>query len=166
MGKRVSVLLVLLAACSKPPYVVRSTDGGFQVTVPGHWKPRADLHASAEIKMCNPFREQYLIALIVTKFETGRMTIQQHSDATRASIRAAASNFSETGPVALTINGYQAVQYEMRGRVNNIDVVYIHTTIETENHFSQLLAWSLGSKWSANEAVLREVVTSFKKTSP
>lgn len=164
MASRLAVLLVVLAACSRPPHTVKSPDGKFQVTAPGHWSTMTQLHPEAQIRIGNGFREQYMIALIEDKPEADMKILQLHSDATRGIMRKNVSELSESGPTRLTIHGSEAVQYELRGKVNGLSIVYLHTTVEYDSHIAQILAWTLASRWSSNQTVLKDAIQSFKKS--
>jgi hypothetical protein len=90
--------------------------------------------------------------------------LQQHSDLSRDSMKHSVIGYSESGPASLTINGCPAIQYEVRGTVQNVSAIYIQTSVETEKDFVQILAWTLASKWSGNQAILRAAVSSFRKS--
>ena len=45
---------------------------------------------------------------------------------------------------------------------NNINVVFLHTTVDDGDHFQQILAWTLESRWEEQNQLLREVTGSFR----
>ena len=47
--------------------------------------------------------------------------------------------------------------------MDNINVVYFHTTIETNENFHQVLAWTLPSRLKANEPILKAIINSFQE---
>ncbi|MFN7140871.1 MAG: hypothetical protein ACK4UN_16165, partial [Limisphaerales bacterium] len=56
--------------------------------------------------------------------------------------------------------------YEVSGAMENVNIVYLHTTVEDEDYFHQILAWTLKSRFSKHKDELRDVVSSFKSTAP
>jgi hypothetical protein len=56
-------------------------------------------------------------------------------------------NASGTVPVPLTIDGHPALQDELSGTEDNTNVVFLHTTVDDGDHFQQILAWTLKSRW-------------------
>jgi len=45
---------------------------------------------------------------------------------------------------------------------NNTDVVFLHTTVDDGDHFQQILAWTLNSRWEQQNEVLREITGGFR----
>jgi len=159
-------MLLGLAIFRPPaPYPVLSSDGAFQVTVPGSWTKRSDLHDEAELQVANPQQECYVVVLSEPKSDfQSDLTYHKHSDLTRQMIMESLKNGKETaGPKEIEINGLKAVQYEIRGVVDNLEVVYLHTTIDGKTRFHQVLAWTLPSKLTANRPVLESVINSFRE---
>jgi hypothetical protein len=65
----------------------------------------------------------------------------------------------------MDINGNPALQYEIHASVDEIQVTYLHTTLETAEHFHQILAWTLQSRFASNSSELQQVVLSIKPKS-
>jgi hypothetical protein len=111
-----------------------------------------DLNDQADLGMGNYIREAY--ALILTEPKTDfedRMTYETHSDITRENMETMVSGLEETdGIFVTTAAGHEGVSYEIRGSVDGIDIVYLHVTVETDDHIHQILQWSLPSKYKKN----------------
>jgi hypothetical protein len=45
---------------------------------------------------------------------------------------------------------------------NNTNVVFLHTTVDDGDHFQQILAWTLRSRWQQQNGQLREITGSFR----
>src|SRR5436190_9340190 len=71
-------------------------------------------------------------------------------------------NASGTQPVSLTIDGHPALQDELTGTEKGTNVVFLHTTVAGGDHFQQILAWTLKSRWQQQNQQLREVTASFR----
>jgi hypothetical protein len=71
-------------------------------------------------------------------------------------------NASATEPVSLTIDGHPALQDEIAGTEKRSSVVFLHTSVDDGDHFQQILAWTLKSRWQKQNQLLREVTRSFR----
>jgi len=144
--------------------VLRSQNGSIQIKLPKGWKEDKELHDEAELQASNRAGEKYVIDLTDNKEDFEKMSLAEHSEITRGSILEVLTSPQVTGPVELTINGSPAIQYEIRGGTENINVVYLHTTVETPSMFYQVLAWTLKSRFEKNKSELQEVTNSFQES--
>jgi hypothetical protein len=145
--------------------VVKSTDGQFQVTIPSGWSAQSALNDAADIQVANPRTESYVIVLSEPKADFENPTIEWHSELTRTMMLKSLTGGQITaGPKEFQINGQPALQYEIRGTVGSIKVVYLHTTVDTGQHLHQILAWTLPSHYDDNRAEMESVINSFKAT--
>lgn len=71
-------------------------------------------------------------------------------------------NASGTELVSLTIDGHPALQDELTGTEKGTNVVFLHTTVDDGDHFPQILAWTLKSRWQNQNQLLRDVTKSFR----
>jgi len=67
-----------------------------------------------------------------------------------------------TPPSPVTINGNLGRQYEIQGSTSNVKIAYLITTVETAEHFHQIITWTLVSRKDKNQGVLQEVTNSFR----
>jgi hypothetical protein len=42
------------------------------------------------------------------------------------------------------------------------NLVFLHTTVDDDDHFQQILAWTLKSRWQEQNEQLREATNSFQ----
>jgi hypothetical protein len=75
------------------------------------------------------------------------------------------TNASGSESVPLTIDGHPAMQDELSGTKDGTDVVFLHTTVDDGDHFQQILAWTLKSRWQQQNQLLREITGSFRSES-
>jgi hypothetical protein len=47
----------------------------------------------------------------------------------------------------LSSNGHPPLQDELSGTEKGTNVVLLHTTVDDGDHFQQILAWTLKSRW-------------------
>ena len=161
------VILVLLGfiACDllpSQPKRVEFLDQSFAVTMPASWSLRSDLNQVADLQMGNPLKEAYTIIISENKMDFDDIKLEEHSDITRSMIRQGLKNYHESDPEVIDIGGNRALRYRLTGSVDGLNIVYWHVTIETENHYHQMLLWSLKSKFAKNEADFDSVIQSFE----
>ncbi|MBM3156433.1 MAG: hypothetical protein FJ004_04020 [Chloroflexi bacterium] len=125
----------------------------------------SDLNDEADIQVANTKKEAYVIVLSEFKMDfSDDITVEVHSDITRQILLDSLENvIISDEPVELQINGRRALQYEISGRVEGINVVYLHTTVDGEEGFHQIIAWTLPSKYDKNKPLLDSVVNSFRE---
>lgn len=142
-----------------------STDNSSRLVVPSRWEERSDLNAEANLQVADLRAEEYLITISEPKSDfPGNWTFRNHADVTRQllldNLGGAASVSS---PSQLTINGRQAIQYEIRATIQGLKVVYLHTTVDGANTYHQLLAWTLADRYPNNQSVLQTTINSFEE---
>jgi hypothetical protein len=148
----------------KAPQVVLSGDGLCQVSIPSSWSKQADLHAEAELQVGDHRNKCYLIVLSEPKADFDKIDYHRHSELTRASILATLKDGRVTaGPIELEIGGRKAVQYEIQGIIDDMKLIYLHTTVDGRRRFHQVLGWTLPSKIEEHRGNLESVINSFEE---
>lgn len=143
--------------------VIRSADGKLQVSVPPTWKSTTELNDKAELQVSDTTNKMYLIVLTDNKDDYTSMDLDRHSRSTLDTLTKAMTYSNKVGPTNLTIDGNPAVQYEVRGEIKNLNVVYLHTTVETSSHYQQIVAWTLQTTYADREQLLKNIIQSFKE---
>lgn len=155
-----------------PETVLVSSDGTSQLTLPVGWKAENELHDSAELQAANSERKLYVIVLSEVKEALKEeepdtdWNLETHSETTRKLLEdrlKAAGEVEQEEPVSLKIGEYSALQYEIRGKLGDLDVVYLHTTVETPTRFHQVLAWTVPDALDENRAEIDRVIQSFQE---
>jgi bacterioferritin (cytochrome b1) len=103
----------------------------------------------------------YLIVISDAKSAVENITLEKHHQLTRARMLQKMKNASATGTVSLTIDGHPALQDEVSGAPSGTNIVFLHTTVDDGDHFQQILAWTLKSRWQKQNEQLREATNSF-----
>jgi hypothetical protein len=144
--------------------VLVGSDGQSQITLLNGWVEDRELHDSAEIQASKRGSEEYVIVLSENKADFENLTIEQHSEITRGLLVESLTDPEITGPTDVTTVGSNpAVQYEIQGTIEGINVAYLHTTVETPTKYHQILAWTLPSSFERNKPELQQVIQSFKE---
>lgn len=140
-----------------------SNDGLCQISLPAGWSTQTNLHADANIQVANIHDGLYLIVLTESKSDFENMSLEGHSELTRQRFLNNLQNGQIGEPNNFKINDQPALQYQISGTVDNVNIVYLHTTVEGKEHFHQIVAWTLSSKFEKNKAALESVINSFKE---
>lgn len=168
----VPVVAVILAAgvigCgaigNTSPRSVTSADGLSRIMTPPGWKVRHDLNEEADIQLGDLRHNAYLIVLSEKKVDFDNIDYHQHSKLTRTGFMEQLDNARVTaGPTEITVNGRNAVQYELQGSVNGIKIVYRHITVDGETAFHQILTWTVPSAMDQNREAMDFLVNSFEE---
>jgi hypothetical protein len=141
---------------------IASSDGKIKVTVSGMWTKLPELNEQATLQVGYKSKEMYLIVITDAKADFDNMTLEKHHDLTRDRMFQKMKNASATEPVPLTIDGHPALQDELNGTENGTNVVFLHTTVDDGDHFQQILAWTLKSRWQKQNQLLREITKTFR----
>lgn len=161
-------LLLALALCGAAmaaradDVAVISKDKLVKLSVPAEWETM-DLNDAADLQMGSEADEAYLIVLNEVKEDLSGWNLEKHSRVTLGRLLASVTMPTVTGPKSLTIDGHPAVQYEIRGGSHNRNVIYLHTTIDGERLFSQVLAWTLPSKVDTVKPQLVKAINSWRE---
>ena len=140
---------------------IASDDGKIKVTVSGMWTKLPELNKQATLQVGYKSKEMYLIVITDTKAAVGDLTLEQHHQLTRDRMLQKLKNASASESVSLTIDSHPAVQDELSGTKDGTNVVFLHTTVDDSDHFQQILAWTLKSRWQQQNKLLREITRSF-----
>ncbi len=159
----IGVLTLLGQRVDPTPTVITASDGQSQVTVPASWQTSTELNAAAELQVSNPLQEQYLIVLTESKSDFTEMDLETYTQIVLEGLAENVSGADITGPQSLTLNQQPALQYEVRGTVENLNVVYWLTVVEGTQNYYQVLTWTLASKAEANRPVFQQVIESFQE---
>jgi len=169
----IALLVCVVAGCKQlqslaKPSTLKSTDGKFQITVPAGWKADSTLNEKADIQAANPLKEMYVIVLTEAASDFSEdVTLDQYTDLTLNSMKSNLGSAAfATQPVPVSINGNQAMQYELQGETKKVKLAYVVTNVKSSDHFHQIVSWTLQSKLDENRKTLQDVATSFGPAAP
>ena len=141
---------------------IASGDGKIKVMVPGTWTKLPELNKQATLQVGYKRKDMYLIVITEAKADVADLTLEKHHQLTRDRMFQKMKNASATEPAPLTIVGHPALQDELAGTENGTNVVFLHTTVDDGDHFQQILAWTLKSRWQQQNQLLREITRTFR----
>ena len=151
-------------AKTQTPQTLTATDGSCQIVVPGNWRVLPELNTEGAIQAGNMIGELYIVVIRENKADFGKKgTLDFFTNLARENFKQTAAEAVLSEPLALTINGHQARQFETSGEVQNIKAKYLYATVETDKNYYQIITWTLASRYEENKAQLSEVINSFKE---
>jgi hypothetical protein len=146
-----------------PPKVLTSTDEKTRLTVPGNWKNDPELHSDAELKASNRLKEMYVIVINESKQDFyPDMTLEEYTSLVRDGMLKNVQSAETTNQEPINISGRSALQYEIKGYADKINVGYIVATVESDEGFHQIITWTLRSYLDKNRPILKNVIQSFR----
>ena len=142
---------------------IASDDGEKKVIIPGTRTKLPELNKQASLQVGNKRNEVYLMVITDAKTDLDNFTLEKHHQQTRDRMLQKMKSASAIEPISLTIDGHPALQDELSGTESGTNVVFLHTTVDDGDHFQQILAWTLKSRWQQQNEQLREVTASLRR---
>lgn len=137
--------------------VVASNDDQVKVKLPSHWDLLTNLNEAAQLQAGNPRREEYLMVISDSK-EDFNGSLPEYSDLIIRRLSDVLQDLSVEGPKKVTLDGREAMEYEVAGVVEGVSIHYIFTIAEGDSGFHQVIVWTLKSKRDVAWPVFREVL--------
>lgn len=137
-----------------------------RLTLPKGWIDVQNLRPDADLYVAREDKKMYVLVLADPKgSEIGRFDLDNNADQYLSFLdRGMSQEQTEVKTDITALNGLAAVQYEVRGRVDNLPVVYLHTTIEGAEDYYQVVAWTTAEDYDAAKGELQSVIGSFRGT--
>lgn len=142
------------------------------LSVPTAFGEDVEKNPAAEIAAGSRGDDAFVMVICEPKSEFPGYTLDRYSDLTRAQVMKNLTGGKSSAKVRLVIDGRPAIEAELRGgfrdgstdedggaRVTNL--VYLHTSVELETSYCQVVGWTNGRRWDANNALLRKIAASF-----
>ncbi|MBE9060117.1 hypothetical protein [cf. Phormidesmis sp. LEGE 11477] len=145
------------------PTVLENRDTGVRITVPPQWENASLLRGDADIYATYP--SQALYASVVSENDTriGQFGLEDNAEQYRRLIERELNDYETSTRTGVDeVNGYPAVQYEIRGQVEGVPVVYLHTTVRGTDSYYQVVGWTRRELYADNRETLQEIIASFE----
>jgi hypothetical protein len=139
--------------------LVETSDALMKLKLPGHWQILKDLNEAAHLEVGNPRREEYLIVINDPKASFDG-SLAEYAEFIVDRTKNALTDGEVSGPEPITVDGRPALQYEVRGSVDKVNVQYLFTLTESAANFHQLITWTLASRKSKAFPVFQDVLKS------
>lgn len=150
-------------ALSGNSQLVENTTENLRITVPNSWETVELLRPDADIYVANQAENLYVLVLADDKNTlVGDFSLADNSSQYRRVLARQMSEPVQTVTNVTKVNGKDAVQYEIRGQVDGVSVVYLHTTVRGDENYYQVVGWTHADEFTNRRDELQDVITSFK----
>ncbi len=143
---------------------LENQETGVRITVPAGWiAVDGGQRGSADIYATDPDQSLYATVLSESSAALDRFGLTDNARQYRLLIQEELDSFEgEERTGVSSINGRSAVQYEIRGEVDGVPTVYLHTTVQGTDNYYQVVGWTTESSYRENADVLRNTIGSFR----
>lgn len=142
----------------------RAADGSFEVKAPVWFEP-AELNDAAELELATRTTEQYFLVLSEPRSDFVG-SLDEYGELTLGRYCATLGSCAQGRQVPRTLDGHAAVETVIEGRMGEVPFTMVHTLVEGEWAWFQVLAWTLHDRFPRNEPELRLLVDSFDELGP
>ncbi|MEL7070202.1 MAG: hypothetical protein AAGN15_16315 [Cyanobacteria bacterium J06581_3] len=149
------------------PSLLTNQQTDVQITVPANWVSAGDaLRGSADIYASYPAEELYASVLSEGDAVLDQFSLEDNAEQYRWLIEEEMGSAYEgaTQTDVRQIDGSPAVQYEIRGRVDGMSIVYLHTTVKGDSRYYQVVGWASADRYAENKETLQTIIRSFQGT--
>lgn len=171
-------LLSIVAAIALPAYqdyanrakgsvfnlsqAVYTKDQRLSLNVPSNWRER-NLNDDAILGIADLVGEGYVLVMEEARedFQDG-FTLAEYTQVILSLMKETVTDPQTPGKLRhLTINGLAAEQSVLIGEIDDLMITYLITTVESEQHFYQVLSWTLSSRFKNKHKLLRAISKTF-----
>ncbi|MEM7600193.1 MAG: hypothetical protein AAF357_02120 [Verrucomicrobiota bacterium] len=144
------------------PFV--TADGLAEVTAPGTWTAQDFDNDVASLQIGNLIGNQYLLIISEEKQEfVPEFGIQEYAETISEQMKEVVRNPGEPELIPMEIGGLVAFRRELEGEIDGMPIAYLNTFIEGEDHFHQVLTWTLVEMKDRHFPLFRTTVKSFRE---
>lgn len=144
------------------------------LSVPVSWSEDVEKNPAAEIAAGSRTEDTFAMVICEPKAEFPGYTLDRYSDLTRAQVMKNLAGGKSGAKVKLQIAERPAIEVELRGGFRDgstdedggtrtTNLVYLHTSVELEASYCQVVGWTNGRRWDSASALLRKVASSFRE---
>ena len=146
--------------------LLKNDESNVQLTLPEGWVDVQSLRPDADLYVAHEDRTMYVLVLADPKrSEVGAFGLSDNAVQYLSFLdRGLSQERPEVATNVTSLNGLDAVQYEVQGNVDNVPVVFLHTTVEGETNYYQVVAWTTAQDYPAAKDELLGVIGSFRGT--
>jgi hypothetical protein len=150
------------ASAAEVKQTLVSSDKQTQITLPKGWVDTLEPSDTSTIEATKD--NLYVTVQTETKADfQGLFSLQDFADMSRDVGAAIINNPQVSGPTEVTVNGHRALQYEVRGDFSGLQMVQLHTTVETPNNYHHILVAASTSEFDRERSALETIVQSFQE---
>ena len=142
-------------------------DESVRISLPDGWEKDERLHDNAMIQASNVEQDLYVIVLADDQEALSQYPLEDNSETYRSLLIQGLENVEDPARMEIdSINGNDAVQYEIRAQIGDAKITYLHTTVLTDSRYYQVVAWTTTEQYAVHKSVLQNMVKSFREIEP
>ncbi|MGQ0680046.1 MAG: hypothetical protein ACT4OM_10420 [Actinomycetota bacterium] len=134
-----------------------SANGAFEMNIPGSWRQVSNLNDVAVLQAANRSDEAYAVFIVDPKAPFEGTPLASFAATEVERLQESLDEPRVGQPETLSVGGSSAVQYQVDGKADGVDVIYLYTFVETDDNFLKVAAWSLQDRFEDNEQTLKQV---------
>lgn len=144
--------------------LLRNAQGQVELLLPTGWQADGRLNERADLQASNELLNLYVIVLSENKGALSQFTLGDNSSYYRRLLVQGLTKLESQQITNVTvIDGKPAVQYEIRGELEGQKVVYLHTTMATDDRYYQIVSWTKADLYNQHRQELQNVIGSFRE---
>jgi len=165
VGAALVATMIFACGCGpSAPKVITSADGRTQITLYGGMESTKNLNDDAILQGQQLMKELYVtVTSHPRQGYAAEITHQDFFVIVAKNTMDGIANAKRTDDTPSKINGRSAAQTVITESADDLDLVYILTTIKTETHFYAIAAWTLKSRYETNKPILEQTINSFRE---
>lgn len=145
--------------------ILENADTGAQITVPPQWRVANQLRGDADIYATYPAQDLYTSVVSEDREGLSQFGLEDNAEQYRRLIERQLGSYDASVRTGVDqVNGNPAVQYEIRGQVDGVPVVYLHTTVQGVDNYYQVVGWTRRDRYADNREVLQAIIGSFEES--
>jgi hypothetical protein len=159
------IATVSVSFTGKPKWTEKKINNLYSIFVYNNMKETKDLNESASLQYQDTVKQMYLMVIEEDKKSLNEVQADYKLDPYFNFVLdnlKGLENFKSTDPVSITINGMKARQCVITGSLDNLDLYYILTVVESNDHLFQVLTWTVTGSKTKLKVALDAMVKTFK----
>lgn len=145
----------------------------YYMSVPDYMSKTLTLHDNAGLQYMNSIKEAYVLVIDEAKSDLEAVSlkfsnVQDYYDFMLKNYEKSLTDTKVKKAETIKINGYQAIQTELRGKFETEDkkqvsICYLLTAVETKNYFYQIACWSTDENRDKLREDFKKMVSSLRE---
>ncbi len=142
-----------------------SDGGAFQITAPRDWKDTPELNDEAELTIGALSEDCYAAGFVESRSDVPGGVFVQYSKMARARFMEGLRDAEFQRTTIRSIDGLRAIQHKIVGVFpeNDAHLTFLHTVIEGDDSFYQLVVWTESRNFEAKENLFNYMVMRFER---
>lgn len=141
-----------------------SYDGAYTLSIPDSFDVQSDLNDAADIQFADDNKSIYVMTINEsTQDFDDSFRVEDYADLAISSFASRVDGFNYVS-ADYGFSSLPVKDYEIRGSVDGVRIVYYVRLIKLEDRFVQVITWTTPSKIDDNNETMKAIVSSIKET--